>query len=192
MAEAWRLAQRGQALAFAGEARAALEQVRRAHELSSDPKLLFQAGQLEQELGNFARATLAFEQFLTWPGPVLKSERAAAVRLLRQSSASTARLNLQTNVQGAEIELEGQRGVASGAGFVAYLLLDAGERRIALSKPGYETRTLTVELEPGEVRSLRVDLDKAVGGRSETKPGKPRWALFSPTRPVGVRHTSAL
>jgi hypothetical protein len=83
---------------------------------------------------------------------------------------------LQANVQGAEIELERQRGAVSASGFVVSLLLDAGERRIALSKPGYETRTLTLQLEPGDAKTVRVDLDKAAGGRSETKPGKLRWA----------------
>jgi len=71
--------------------------------------------------------------------------------------------------------------VATSSGFVVSVLLDAGERRLSLSKPGYETRSLVLALEPGEVRALRVDLDKATSGRSETGSIKPRWSWLSPS-----------
>ena len=99
-----------------------------------------------------------------------------AARQLQAAAATTARLKLQTNVLGAAVELEPERGVATGSGFVVDVLVDAGERRVSMSKPGFETRTLVLMVEPGEVRALRVDLDKAAAGRSDTSSGRLRWS----------------
>jgi hypothetical protein len=98
-----------------------------------------------------------------------------AARQLQAASSRVARVSVQTNVLGALVELEPQRGVAVGGGFVVNLLLDAGERRLSFSKPGFETQTVVLTLEPGDVRSLRIDLDKAAAGRSERGSSKPRW-----------------
>jgi len=176
MSEAWGLADRAQSLAEAHKPAEALLDWQRAYELSADPLLLLEVGRLERDVGNAARATHAFELFLAQGGGRVSGQRLVfAARQLQAAAARTARLTVQTNVLGALVELEPQRGVASGGGFVVNLLLDAGERRLSFSKPGFETQTLLLTLEPGEVKSLRVDLDKPAAGRSETGTSKPRW-----------------
>jgi len=178
MAQAWVLTQAAQAQSDAHETSAALASWQRAYELSSDPSLLLEVARLEQEVGSSARAAHAFQLFLERGADrVPEQRRQFALRQLRAASASVARLKLQTNVQGAEVELETQRGVARSSGFIVNVLLDAGERKLSLSKPGYETQTLALTLEAGETRALRVDLDKAVGGHSEAAPNKPRLAV---------------
>ena len=156
----------------------ALSAFQRAYQLSADPTLLLEIGRLERRLGNSARAAHAFEQFLERGSDRASPERVQLTRRqLRDSSATTARLSLQTNVHGATVELEPQRGVATPSGFAVDVLLDAGERTLLVSKSGYDSRTLQLNLIPGEVRSLRVDLEKAAG-RSEASPAKPRLALL--------------
>lgn len=188
MAEAWTLVDSAQSRGDARQPQVALEKLRRAYELSSDPTLLLEVGRLEREVGNAARATYAFEQFLANGAErVPEARRLLALRQLQAAGAGTARLNLQTNVLGAAVELEPERGVAQSSGFSMGILLDAGERRLSLSKPGYETQSLVLTLEPGEVRTLRVDLDKAAAGRSETGSSKPRWTLnAAPRRGVSL------
>lgn len=176
MSEAWKLAEKAQGLAEARKPAEALANWQRAYELSSDPLLLLEIGRLERDIGNGARATHAFERFLAQGvGRVPGSRLVFAARQLQAASSSTARLTVQTNVVGALVELEPERGVATGGGFVVNLLLDAGERRLSFSKPGFETQTVVLMLEPGDVRSLRVDLDKPAAGRSERGSSKPRW-----------------
>lgn len=178
LAEAWALAQTAQLQSERHQDFTALENYRHAFELSGDPTLLLEVARLEHEVGNPARAAHAFELFLErGAGRVGEPQRSFAARQLRVAAAQSARVKLQTNVQGAVVELEAQRGVATSEGFVVNLLLDAGERKLNLSKPGYEMQTVTLSLEPGEMRSLRVDLDKAVGGRSEASPVTRRLAL---------------
>lgn len=186
MAEAWALADSARSAQDGRHPEVALTKLRRAYALSSDPALLLEVGRLEREVGNLARATHAFEEFFASGAErVPEARRVLALRQLQAAAAGTARLNLQTNVLGASVELESERGVATASGFSIAVLLDVGERRLSLSKPGYETRSLVVELEPGEVRTLRVDLDKAAGGRSETGSSKPRWTLHN-AAPGGV------
>jgi hypothetical protein len=183
MTEAWVLAQEAQALSEARQPEAALAAWQRAYDLSADPRLLLEIGRLERDSGNFARAADAFDRLLACEqGRVPLPQRQVAARQLQALSAHTAQLNVQTNVVGAAVELEPARGVVAGSGFVVKLLLDAGERRLSFSKPGYETQSLVLTLEPGEVRTLRVDLDKAVGGRSDTRSTQPRWTWLAPAR----------
>ncbi|MDF3068410.1 MAG: hypothetical protein K0R38_4011 [Polyangiaceae bacterium] len=183
MAEAWALADSARTGPDSRQPAVALGKLRKAYALSSDPSLLLEVGRLEREVGNLARATYAFEQFFaTGAERVPEPRRVVALRQLQAASAGTARLNVQTNVLGASVELEPERGVATASGFGIGILLDAGERRLSLSKPGYETRSLVLELEPGEVHTLRVDLEKAAGGRSEKSGStKPRWTLLNAT-----------
>jgi len=189
MTDAWLLAQKAQSLSDRRESEAALAAWQRAYDLSADPTLLLEIGRLERDKGNFARAAFAFERLLASGEERVPPQRLQlATRQLQAASARTARLQVQTNVVGAAVELEPDRGVSTSAGFVVNLLLDAGERRLSFGKPGYETRSLVVTLEPGEVRTLRVDLDKAVGGRSETGSSQPRWTR----REAGVASAALL
>jgi len=182
MDEAWALADSAQGLAEAHQPAAALSRYQRAYELSRDPSLLLEVARLERTVGNSARAAHAFEQFLEQVGDRAPEPRKQLVtRQLQAAAANTARLNVQTNVVDAVAELEPQRGVATGSGFVVSFLLDAGERRLSLSKPGYETKSLVLSLQPGEVRTLRVDLDKAAAGRSDTSSGKLRFGSLERT-----------
>jgi hypothetical protein len=179
LSQAWAFAESAQTLADGHHPEAALSNWQRAYELSSDPTLLLEVARLEREVGHAARATHAFELFLArGEGRVSEQRRQFAMRQLQAAAAGTARLNVQTNVLGALVELEPERGVATSSGFMVNVLVDAGERRLNFSKPGFETQSLVLTLEPGEVRTLRVDLDKPAAGRSETGSSKPRWTRF--------------
>jgi hypothetical protein len=175
LSQAWALAENAQTLA-ARHPEKALPQYRQAYELSQDPLLLLEIARLERDVGHAARATHALELFLDrGAGRVSEQRMSLAARQWQAVAADTARLTVHTNVLGASLELEAERGVALASGFLVNVLVDAGERRISLSKPGFETRTLLLNLEKGEVRALRIDLDKPAGSRSETGSGRPRW-----------------
>lgn len=176
LSQAWALAESAQTLVAARQPEAALPQYQRAYELSQDPLLLLEVARLERDVGHAARATHALELFLDrGAGRVTEQRMSLAARQWQAVAANTARLTVHTNVLGASLELEPERGVALASGFLVNVLVDAGERRISLSKPGFETRTLLLNLDKGEVRALRVDLEKPAGNRSETGSGRPRW-----------------
>jgi hypothetical protein len=155
----------------------ALDNWQRAYQLSSDPTLLLEVARLERQAGNLARASHALERFLAHGSARVSPERLrAATRQLHETAATTARVTLETNVFGTQVDIEPGRGVATPAGFSVSLLLDSGERKLVLSKPGYEARALAINLIPGEVRSVRMHLEKAAGGQSKATSEKPRWS----------------
>lgn len=174
------LVERAQTLTDRSRGSEALVLWQSAYDLSRDPTLLLEVARLERQQGRAARATRAFEVYLAQGGDRVPARQGlVARRQMQEAAAVTARLHIRTNVLGAAVELEPERGVAAVDGFVLDLLLDAGERRVAFSKPGYETQSLVLTLEPGESRTLRVDLDKAVDDRSESGSSRPRFALAS-------------
>lgn len=186
LSQAWALAESAQGLVETHHPEAALSQWQRAYELSADPTLLLEIARLERDAGHAARATDALERFLAQGGQrVSEPRRQLVARQLQAVAANTARLTVQTNVVGALVELEPECGVAASSGFTVNVLVDAGERRFAFSKPGFETQSFVLSLEPGEVRTLRVDLDKPAAGRSETGANKPRWTRLDTTRGAG-------
>src|SRR5258705_12484852 len=107
MTEAWALSEKAQSLTEARQSVAALASWQRAYELSSDPTLLLEVARLEREVGNAARATHAFELFLTQgDGRVSEQRKQFAARQMQVGAAGTSHLNLQTNVFGASIDLQ--------------------------------------------------------------------------------------
>lgn len=180
MNTAWHLFEEATELLASGQRGAALERFKRAYELSSDPRLLYEVGELQRSQGQHAQAADAYTAFLR-SEHVPVGRVTAARRALAAVSIHTAELQLETNVQGATVAPD--RGVVRGYGYVVELLLDAGERQISLSKPGYETRTLTLALAPGESRRMRVDLEKADRGSSEHGGARVRLAELAGARP---------
>lgn len=155
----------------------ALANWQRAYQLSSDPTLLLEVARLEHQAGNLARASHALEQFLALGSARVRPERLRAVtQQLRVAAAATARVTLETNVLGTHVDIESGRGVATASGFTVSLLLDSGERKLVLSKPGYEAQALAINLIPGEVRSVRMHLEKAAGSQSNAASENPRWS----------------
>jgi hypothetical protein len=177
LAEAVALVDAAESLEARKQPAAALANWQRAYDLSSDPTLLLEVARLERQSGNPARASHALEQFLTrHTGRVSPERLRAATQDFAQTAARTARVTLETNVPGTRVDLEPGRGIATTAGFSVILRLDSGERKLVLSKPGYEAKALAIDLIPGEVRSVRMHLEKAAGNQSNAASENPRWS----------------
>jgi len=155
---------------------AALAMPQRAYDLSRDPNAAARVARLEYEVGNAARATHAFESFLAQCAARARAPQFAAARQLQTAAASTARLPCKpTCLRRLGSSSSPARCRGANASSVS-AVLDAGERRISFSKPGYETRTLQLKLDPGEPAPAASTSTKADGGRSENRFRKPRWS----------------
>ena len=177
LAEAVALVDAAESLEARKQPEGALANWQRAYQLSSDPTLLLEVARLERQAGNLARASHALEQFLVHGRARVSPERLrAATRELAVTAATTARVTLETNVLGTQVDIEPGRGVEAASGFTVSLLLDSGERKLVLSKPGYEAQALAINLIPGEIRRVRVHLEKAAGGQSRAASERLRWS----------------
>jgi len=137
----------------------ALIEFERAYQLVPNFRVLYNVGQVSIQLGRFARARSALEQYVSEGGEGLKmSRRAAVLRDLEMLKARTAELLIESNVSGAELLID---GVPSGrTPFAEPLLLDAGEHTIELRRAGYTPLTRRLTLAGADETSLSLSLEK--------------------------------
>jgi len=128
-----------------GDFSLALIEFERAYSYVPDYRVLFNIGQVSVQLGRYARAVKALKQYLQAGSKSILPARAASVQEdLKMLEGRTAQLRIDCNVDGAEILLDDIRiGVTP---MEQSLLVDAGEHRLTLQKPGYVTRMERVVL----------------------------------------------
>ena len=147
---------RGIQLYDEGDFRLALVEFERAYEISKNYKILFNIGQVQYELKSYARARLAFEQYLALGGDRIDPARRADVeRDLASLRARTATLTVRTNVPGAEIAIHDRN---LGRAPVEAAVVDAGIARVQASSPGHETIVREIALAGGDVRTMPIEL----------------------------------
>lgn len=147
---------RGLELYDDGDLRLALIEFERAFALSQSYKVLFNVGQVHYELKAYARARLAFEQYLALGGERIGPARRADVeRDLTTLRARTATLTVRANVPDVEITV-GERPL--GRAPVEDAIVDAGIARIKATKRGYDALTRELTLAGGDVQTVSLEL----------------------------------
>lgn len=140
-----------------GDYRAALVEFRRAYELSHNYRVLYNIGQAEFELQDYAGALRSFQRYLAEGGPEVEADRRAAVEAdIKRLSARVARLTLKVNVAGAEVLVD---DVPAGTSPLKEpLMVSAGRRKITVSRGDVPTFTRVLDLAGGDTTTLTVDL----------------------------------
>lgn len=131
----------------------------RAYSLVSDYRVLYNIGQVRIQLGNYARARRALEQYLRDGGSNIPTDRRASVQNdLDMLAARTATLDVKTNAAGADILVDdtpvGQAPLSEP------LLLDAGEHHVTVQKAGYQSRSAQLTLAGRDTGNLELNLEK--------------------------------
>jgi tetratricopeptide (TPR) repeat protein len=165
--EAREHARQGAALYHKSDFAAALVEFKRAYALSPNYRVLYNVGQTLAELQDYVAAQVAFERYLSEGGAKIPRERRAAVEAeVAKLAARVATVQVQVNVDGAEILVD---GVLVGRSPLAEpLRLNAGVRTIAASKPPLASATRAVELAGRDQATIVLEL---------TLPARPSLAL---------------
>lgn len=150
--EAQRRLDQGAALYARGDLPGALEQFQRAYAAYPSPKLWFNIGQVQRDLGQAVDAMEAFERFLA-AGSDAPSEAVdvahAAVDELRQR---LSRLHIDCPTQGARIDLD---GVAVGETPLSVdRWLWPGKHVVSAMGNAAATTTTEIDLRPGEGQTV--------------------------------------
>lgn len=149
----------GQGVQFynAGDYKLSLLEFRRSYELSKNYRILYNIGQVNQQLGNYTNALLALEQYLRDGGGELGEERkveaTASIQVLR---TRVAHIRILSNVAAPEVLVDGFPVQAKDSN--ADIVLDPGDHRVDLRKPGYQNGGTVISLAAGDVNKVRVDL----------------------------------
>jgi hypothetical protein len=140
-----------------GDFSLALIEFERAYSDIPDFRVLYNIGQVSIQLGRYARAAQALQQYLQAGGPNVAAARTKSVREdLQMLEGRTAHLQVDSNVEDAEILLDDVR--LAKTPIVEPILVDAGEHRLTVLKPGYVTRTERLVLAGRDESRLRIDL----------------------------------
>ncbi|HEY5377654.1 MAG TPA: PEGA domain-containing protein [Polyangiaceae bacterium] len=171
---------RGLALYGDGEFLLALVEFERAYQLSNNYKVLYNIGQVRIQLGRYAKAKEALEDYLKVGGTNLSAERTQAVNNdLATLVERTASLNVVTG-EGADISLDGK--VIGTSPLTAPLIVDAGEHNLVLHKPGFFDSAQLVTLAGHDQLELKVEL-KPIPAATQAKSADARATQAAPSKP---------
>lgn len=150
---------RGLKMYAEGDYALAVIEFERAYELVPDYRVLYNIGQVRIQLGNYARARRALEQYLKEGGDRVSPDRRKAVESdLEMLEARTGTLTIEVNVPGAEVFVDDL--IVGQSPLSEPLLLDAGEHRLNARKPGYHPRATQVTLAGRDALTIRLNLEK--------------------------------
>ncbi|MEZ4297109.1 MAG: PEGA domain-containing protein [Polyangiaceae bacterium] len=155
-AEAEQRFRRGIELYKEGDFAQALIELKRAYSLAPNYKVLFNIGQVQFELGEYAGALRTFEKYLAEGGAEVPEEKQVSVKAdLQKLRLRVGRIEIVTPTEGAEVSID---DVPVGKTPLAeQLLVTAGRRRVTLSHAG-RTLNRVVEVAGGEVAKVELSL----------------------------------
>lgn len=132
-----------------GAYEAALLDFRRAYELAPSWKILFNIGQVNVQLNDYAGALNAFERYLAEGGAEVPATRSTEVNAqLERLKGRVAYLEISSNVPGVEVTVD---DLAVGkTPMTKPVLVNAGRRRIAASAAGRLPQNRVIEAAGGD------------------------------------------
>lgn len=132
-----------------------------AYDHSHDPRLLWNMAACEKNLRRYSHVLELIERYLTEGGPLLTtSDREEAKRLLDAIKPFVGRVTVSLNVPGARVFVD-DRPVGTSP-IDKPLLIDMGDRRIKVTKPGYDPFTKTETIPGGADTTMTISLIKEV------------------------------
>lgn len=159
-----------------GDYEKALEEFKASARYSSRPGLLFNIGRCYERIGDAAHAVDYYRRYLAaLPDAEDRGEVEASLALLERR---VGRLEIRSTVPGARLTLDG----APLDGGADRLTLTVGMHVVTAAREGYLTRSVSVQVRPGEVAAAVVDPVLPLAGASEparARPGRSsRWKLW--------------
>jgi hypothetical protein len=138
-----------------GDVPGALGRFTRAHELSSDPRLLWNMAACEAGLKHYARAMTLVDRYLGESGALLTDkDRQQATRFRAAAKPLVATVTLSVSKE-VKITVDGETVPTS-----SILYLDQGKRRVTFTRGGYRGIVRTETVTGGSDLSWKVDLER--------------------------------
>lgn len=188
---------RGVKLFEDGDYKLSVVEFRRSYQAVPDYRTLYNIGEVEFQLGNFAEARRTLQQYLDAGGTRVPAARRADVeRDLDALRIRTAYLHVAVNVAGADVEIDGQR--VGTAPLHGALLVNGGAHTIAARKAGFVSATSDVALAGAEEKTVSLALTPVPVEPAAGASSGPAWigwgvtgALVAGTVGMGVSWESA-
>jgi serine/threonine protein kinase len=165
------LYEEGRALYAKGDYAGALDRFGRAHDITPDPRLLWNMAACEHKLGHYVKMLRLVRDYLETGGNLLTDEdRREASKLLATVRAQVASLAVTTDPPGADVFIDDQPSGTTPLGDP--ILVNPGEHEVRLRKPGYQDLVRTESFASGQQLSWSLTL-QPVPAAPPPKPAPP-------------------
>jgi tetratricopeptide (TPR) repeat protein len=149
--------------------RSALVEFRRSYEISHNYKVLYNIGQTEYELQDYASALKSFQRYLDLGATEIEAGRRAEVEKdLKDLASRVARVEIKSNTVDAEVLVDDV--VVGKTPLADPLVVSIGHRKVVLQKNGLVSTARFVDLAGGDRLSVQVDL--ATAPKEEAAPSR--------------------
>jgi len=146
-----------------GDYTAAMVEFKKAYELDPNYRGLYNLGQTSKELRDYAAALDSFERYLAEGGSAIEPERRKKVEgWVAELREKIARITLATSVPGAEITVDDV--LVGKTPFAKPVTMNAGRRRLVVTKDGYAPLTRFVDVAGTETKTIELVLTSLSGG----------------------------
>jgi tetratricopeptide (TPR) repeat protein len=140
-----------------GDFALALIEFDRAYLLVPDFRVLYNIGQVNIQLGRYAKAVRSLRQYLNDGGDRIPEDRRQAVANdLNMLAVRTASILVKVNVTEAEVLLDSD--VVAQTPMTIPVLVDAGEHKLTIRKPGYVPQTKPLALAGRDTANIDISL----------------------------------
>lgn len=167
---------------------AALVELEKAYAIAPSYKILYNVGLVYVQLNDFAGALKAYRQYLDEGDKKLDAKRRAEVeKEIRKLETRVGTVTVDVTVEGADVLVDDE--VVAKSPLSEPLIVNAGKRKIAASKPGYSPMARVLVIVGGDEKDLKLELrstsevPKKPSGGASSKPRKPD-KVEEPSPPV--------
>lgn len=148
---------RGVALFHEGDFRSALVEFRRAYELSHNHRVLYNIGQTELQVQDYASAQRSLQRYLAEGGAEIDAARRAVVEDdLKKLVSRVARIELRSNAADAEVLVDDV--LIGKTPLKEPVLVSMGRRKVVVQKSGLPPVVRYVDLAGGDLVAVSLDL----------------------------------
>jgi hypothetical protein len=181
--EAGKHFQRGVTLYGETDYRSALVEFKRAYELAPNAAVLYNVGETEYQLRDYASALTTFERYLLDAGPG-DGHRAEVEANVRELKSRVGRLTITTVPRGADVTVDER---VLGKNFDNPVTVGVGHLKVTASMPGRATVTQYIDLAAEDDVSVLLQLPIAVPKSAESAPA---GVALTDTPPAPSRRSS--
>jgi hypothetical protein len=137
----------GSALYQSGDIAGALEKFQEAHATYASPKIWFNIGQANRDLGRFDESLAAFDKFLIGASDASRETIADAQKALDELRPKLGRVRIECQIPGAEVNIDGK--IMGQAPFLDPIWVMPGRHQITALAAGASPAVETVNLVAG-------------------------------------------
>jgi len=165
---------RGVALYNEADYRAALVEFRRAYEIAPNAVVLYNIGETQYQLQNYAQALTTLERYLAESGDKA-SHRAEVETTLETLRARVGKIAIATNIPDCEVTVDDE--VVGNTPLKDPVLVSIGRRKVTAMHAGRPAETRFVEVAAGDTVQLAFALGDGADGMARGPGGKPATSV---------------